>query len=156
LRRSEWLLYAATLARVENAIENNNVAAAVQLLEQCQWDLRGWEYRYLCSRLSSKATLKGHLSGVMSMAFSPHGRGILTGSLDGRAKGWDAQPGKVVLSLLADREQVNGVAYSPDGRHILTGGSDKTAKVWDAATGKVVLSLNGHRERVNGVAYSPD
>ncbi len=156
LRRAEWLVYAGQLARAQSAFENNNAVLALQLLDECQWDLRGWEHRHLWTRLSSKATFAGHSHLVTSVAFSPDGRRILTGSLDQTAKVWDADRGQEFLSLKGHTGYVQSVAFSPDGRRILTGSADKTAKVWDADKGQGIFSLRGHTEGVTSVAYSPD
>jgi len=138
LRRAEWLVYAGQLARAQSAFENNDARVALQLLEECQWDLRGWEHRHLWTRLSSKATFVGHTSSVTSVAFSPDGRRILTGSLDQTAKVWDAAKCQELFSLKGHTHFVLSVAFSPDGRRILTGSYDNTAKVWDAATGHLL------------------
>src|SRR5262249_31533630 len=142
--------------RAQNAFENNNGPLALQLLEECQWDLRGWEHRHILTRLSSKATFLGHTREVTSVTFSPDGKRILTGSFDRTAKVWDAEKGTERLSLKGHTGMVDSVAFSPDGKRILTGSSDKTAKVWDAQKGTELLSLIGHTSAVRSVAFSPD
>ncbi len=156
LRRAEWALYAAQLARAQSAFENNDAALALRLLEECQWDLRGWEHRYLWTRLSSKATFVGHTDEVTGVAFSPDGRRILTGSQDKTAKVWDAATGQELFALKGHINGVSSVAFSPDGRRILTGSWDKTAKVWDADKGQELFALKGHINGVSSVAFSPD
>jgi DNA-binding beta-propeller fold protein YncE len=89
-----------------------------------------------------------------SVAFSPDGERILTGSSDNTAKVWDAQSGKELLGLIGHSGSVHSVAFSPDGTRIVTGG-DKTARVWDAQSGKELRTLK-HLSFVNSVAFSPD
>ncbi len=84
---------------------------------------------------------QGHWAGVNSVAYSPDGGRILTGSLDKTAKVWDAQTGQCLLTLEGHWASVSSVAYSPDGGRILTGSSDKTAKVCDAQTGACLMTL---------------
>ena len=91
-----------------------------------------------------------------SVAYSPDGRRILTGSCDRTAKVWDADKGQELFSLKGHTDPVSSVAFSPDGRRILTGSGDNTAKVWDADKGQVLLSLKGHTGWVTSVAFSPD
>ena len=98
----------------------------------------------------------GHESEVRSVAFSPDGKRIITGSNDRTSKVWDAETGKDTLTLKGHTSTVYSVAFSPDGKKILTGSYDKTAKVWDAETGKETLTLKGHTDGVTSVAFSPD
>jgi sugar lactone lactonase YvrE len=95
-------------------------------------------------------------SNVNSVAFSPDGTRIVTGSSDATAKVWDAQSGTELLTLKGHSSTVNSVAFSPDGTRIVTGSSDYTAKVWDAQSGKELLTLKGHSYNVYSVAFSPD
>ena len=98
--------------------------------------------------------LKGFNEGVSSVAFSPDGRRIVTGS--NTAKVWDAENGREILTLNGHISSVGSVAFSPDGTRIVTGSEDKTARVWDAQTGREILVLQGHEGSVNSVAFSPD
>ncbi len=94
-------------------------------------------------------------SSANSVAFSPDGKRIVTGSLDATAKVWDAQSGKELLTLKGHSSSVMSVAFSPDGTRIVTGSTDGTAKVWDAQSGKELLTLS-MGSSVNSVAFSPD
>jgi WD40 repeat protein len=98
-------------------------------------------------------TLKGHFYSVDSVAFSPDGRRIVTGSNDA-AKVWETHNGKELFTLNVGRNVIS-VAFSPDGRRIATGSADATVKVWDADSGKELLALNA-ASSVNSVAFSPD
>jgi WD40 repeat protein len=93
-------------------------------------------------------------ANVYSVAFSPDGTRIVTGSDDGTARVWDAQSGKELLTLSTGSSSYS-VAFSPDGRRIATGSADATARVWDAQSGRVLLTL-GHSVGVSSVAFSPD
>jgi WD40 repeat protein len=101
-------------------------------------------------------TLKGHSSRVNSVAFSPDGTRILTGSDDDTAKLWDPSTGRELITLKGHSEGVASAAFSLDGTRILTGGFDGTAKLWDPSTGREPITLKGHSEPVNSVAFSPD
>jgi hypothetical protein len=101
-------------------------------------------------------TLPGHTDAVISVAFSPDGQKIASGSRDHSLKVWDASSGQEILTLLGHTDDVNCVAFSPDGQKIVSGSRDQTLIVWDASGGPETLTLLGHAGGVNSVAFSPD
>jgi WD40 repeat protein len=102
--------------------------------------------------------LTGHTNVVTSVAFSPDGRRIVSGSYDNTVRVWDAATGQPVgQPFTGHTAGVNGVAFSPDGKRIASASADKTVRVWDADTGKPVgQPFTGHTNYVNDVAFSPD
>jgi WD40 repeat protein len=99
---------------------------------------------------------RGHEESVMSVAYSPDGRWIASGSDDRSIRVWDADTGAEQRVIRGHERSVKGVAYSPDGRRVVSGSDDKTVRVWDAATGAELLVLRGHGSWVWSVAFSPD
>ncbi len=81
---------------------------------------------------SETLTLKGHTSGVNSVAFSPDGKRIVSDSGDNTVKVWDADTGSETLTLKGHTGGVRSVAFSPDGKRIVSASLDHTVKVWDA------------------------
>jgi WD40 repeat protein len=78
-------------------------------------------------------TLKGHIGLVLSVAFSPDGKRLASGSWDQTVKVWDAQTGQLTLSLQGRSGMVTSMAFSPDGQRLASGNRDGTIKVWDAS-----------------------
>ncbi|OCH83940.1 WD40 repeat-like protein, partial [Obba rivulosa] len=107
---------------------------------------------------SVMAPLEGHRGWVTSVAFSPDGGHIVSGSHDKTLQIWDAATGKSVTTPLeGHRYSVTSVAFSPDGKYIVSGSSDETIRIWDAMTGQsVVAPLEGHGDSVRSVAFSSD
>jgi hypothetical protein len=87
-------------------------------------------WRNWLSGWGERAVLRGHTAGVLAVAFSPDGTGVLTGSWDNTARLWDAATGKAVATLAGHGDRVLAVAFSPDGTRVLTGSQDNTARLW--------------------------
>ena len=87
----------------------------------------------------------------MSVAFSPDGRRIVSGSGD-TLKVWDATSGQETLTLKGHAHSVTSVAFSADGRRIVSGSAGRSGtgpgvlKVWDASSGQETLTLKGHTQ----------
>jgi WD40 repeat protein len=99
------------------------------------------------------SALKGHSKAVMSVAWSPKGGQIVSGSNDQTCIIWDTATGDKVSELKGHADWVRGVAWS--GNQIVSCSNDKTLIIWDATTGKQVSKLEGHDRWVTSVAWSP-
>jgi len=72
----------------------------------------------------------GHNEDVKSVAFSPDGKTIASGSSDDTIKLWEVSTGKLIKTLTGHNKYVSSVAFSPDGKTIAAGSGDETIKLW--------------------------
>ncbi|HRS14606.1 MAG TPA: WD40 repeat domain-containing protein, partial [Candidatus Bipolaricaulis sp.] len=68
---------------------------------------------------------------VRSVAFSPDGTVLASGSDDGTIKLWDVTSGTGLRTLTGHTYPVNSVAFSPDGKTLASGSNDGTVLLWD-------------------------
>src|SRR6266576_4641246 len=101
--------------------------------------------------------LCGHSYVISSVAFSPDGKRIVSGSYDDTIRLWDAETGEALRAPLEGQDRVTSVSFSPDGKYIVSGSDDKTIRLWDAETGESLRApLGKHQGGVMSVAFSPD
>jgi WD40 repeat protein/serine/threonine protein kinase len=101
-------------------------------------------------------SLKGHTNNVNSVAFSPDGKSLASGSgyfsIPGEVKVRDAQTGKELLSFKGHDKAVDSVAFSPDSKRLATSAGGEI-KVWNAQTGQELLT---YKYGGGGVVFSVD
>ena len=76
-------------------------------------------------------TLAGHTGAVLSAAFSPDSRLLLTSSADGTARLWEVDSGQPLRVISSLQALANSATFSPDGKQIYVGGADNVVWKWD-------------------------
>jgi WD40 repeat protein len=101
-------------------------------------------------------TFSGHNHAVDSLAFTPGGKVLVSGSRDGTVELWNVDTGGLISTLAGHAKAVYSVDVSPDGNRIASGSRDQTVRLWERDGGGLGAVLIGHTDTVFSVAFSPD
>ena len=144
--------------RVPSAVSSNLSDPVVHSIRVTAVDLEGDSRSsgFLVAEISARrlAVLEDHRSSVNSVAFSPNGMVLASGSSDRTIKVWHAETSTQIADLKGHPGKVNSVAFSPNGVLLASGASDGTIKVWDLARRSEVSTLEGHEGSVTSVALT--
>lgn len=75
--------------------------------------------------------LTGHEGAVTSLAISPDGRYLASGSDDLTIKLWDIGTGRAIKTLVGHMARIDALAFSNESTVLMSGGADRTVRVWD-------------------------
>jgi len=145
---------------VKASMEPDGRADAVALVPDAVW-------------LTEVRQFTGHRGSVRTIAFSPDGRLLATGSGwpegDRKVIVWDAASGKMMWTYDFGQErlaieagpqekigEVHSVATSPDGKFVAAGGVGGVVVLCDAKTGKLIQKLTGHKGTIYQLRFTPD
>ena len=92
-----------------------------------------------------------HPSSVKSVAFSPDGSRLASGS-DEIVRIWNTATGELEHALEGHTKWVLSVVFSHNGQFIVSGSQDKTVRIWNTATCETTHMLTGHTSDVLSVA----
>jgi len=102
--------------------------ARADLTTKGDCELKVWDAQTGAEALS----LRGHISTVTNVVFSPHGRRLASCGFDGNVKLWDLANGQEPLVLRGPRGGARSVAFSRDGKRIVSSSLACTVRVWGA------------------------
>ncbi len=136
--------------------ENGTPVLTIKGADQTAINFRNLDTKLTEQQRKDLADRDGHSSIVTSVAYSPDGKFIASGSDDYTVKIWQSQNGAWVRTLSGHTGGIKTVAYSPNGKFIISAGVDCTIKIWNTADGKCIRTLTGHTGTINKLLYSPD
>ncbi len=98
---------------------------------------------------------KGPTPRIKSVKFSPDGKYIAAGDIDGKAIVWDLTTGTIIRTYDSKLQYICSVSFSPDGKYFLTSGR-KGNILWDTSTGVLIHKFSGNSLEENCSSFSPD
>lgn len=91
-----------------------------------------------------------------SLAFSPDGKTLASGSDDGRIQLWEVETSHKLSMLKGHSGLVKALAFSPNGEMLASSGAEGKILLWQANTGKRLGTLKGHAGWIKELTFSPD
>ena len=103
---------------------------------------------------NKRASLHGHRGGISSLAFSPDGKTLASGSGDRTVRVWDLASGQE-RNQFPYLSPTHSVSFSDDGKLLAAGSDDGMVKVWEPGSAEAPDTLK-HGGAVKSVVFSRD
>ncbi|MDE0554481.1 MAG: WD40 repeat domain-containing protein [Candidatus Poribacteria bacterium] len=142
----------ATAREVLTLAGDSNLVQALAVSSPDGVPLPSWDPR--TERLL--ATSNENPGRVRSLAFSPDGTTLASGSADGRIRLWEVETGAMLTSLSVHDGLVLALAFSPNGEVLASGGSDTLVRLWDLDSHRLLATLRAHTDSISALAFSND
>ena len=95
----------------------------------------------------------GHSAEVTNALLVPNSGCVVSASLDGSLKIWDAFTDSL-KTLQKVSSGISAVALSSDGKFVLSADADHGIKLWNTKTGKKIRNFQGHNGKVKSISFS--
>jgi WD40 repeat protein len=117
---------------------------------------------WLFNRATELGSPSGHAGPAWSVAISPDGKILASGSDDTHEaktiKLWELPSGRPFSEWNGKRDTVSTLAFHPNGRILASGhlSTHDNVQMWEVPTGKLLGTLVGHSDKVLSVAFHRD
>jgi WD40 repeat protein/serine/threonine protein kinase/tetratricopeptide (TPR) repeat protein len=137
------------VSRMAISPDGKSLASVTAAPEAIVWDLGA-------ARPRAKIGVAGEM---YSIAFSPDGKWLATGSQFGVVKLFDAATCREVATLQRYEfasTWAHALAFSPDSKLLAASSQEGVVQVWEVATGRLQTTMKGHLNWVMSLGFSPD
>ncbi len=105
--------------------------------------------------LNLKRVLTGHVNSVFTVAYSPDGRYLMSGSRDAHLKVWVVNDSYALAEdIVAHMFSINHIVFNPDGTLFATASMDKSIKIWNAETFRLLKVVDRARHAGHGTSVN--
>ncbi|NET24944.1 WD40 repeat domain-containing protein [Okeania sp. SIO1I7] len=128
-------------------------------LSICQGNLQGITFNNVSFTNSNfaKTTFTDTFGIIFSLAFSPSGEFLVTGSIDGEVCLWKWEENRQIFKHQEHTTIIDSITFSPDNQKIASSSRDRNIKIWDIATGKCIDTLNSpDNQTVKKIVFNLD
>ncbi|MGG6270276.1 NB-ARC domain-containing protein [Leptolyngbya sp. AN03gr2] len=126
---------------------SNQILASSASRSVCLWDVQTGQ----CVR-----SLQGYASRIFSIAFSPDGTRLISGSEDQLIRIWNVETGQLLHCLKGHTDEVRSITVHPSGQWFASAGCDRTIRLWDIVSGQCLGKTEAQDATLHSIAFSPN
>ncbi|KAF7489069.1 Notchless -like protein 1 [Sarcoptes scabiei] len=101
------------------------------------------------------SSISGHTDAIVSIAFSPDGSSLASGSGDTTVRFWNVLTETPLQTCQSHKSWVLAISWSPDGERLVSGDKTGIIYIWNTKSHKQIGCLKAHKQWINSLAWEP-